>query len=327
MEDISIGSARTAGPGVATGWLKLADYPDGAPMATPVVIVTGGRPGKTLWLHACVHGNEYCGTFTIHEMLRRLDPAALAGRVVALPALNISAFHKNQRVSPFEGYGGSDMNRCFPGDATGGLTHQMAHAVWQELSAHADVLIDFHTAMTRDVRWALYAAHESVAAAGEGIARAFGYRDTLATPPGMLTGSAMMTAGAQGIPAFIVEAGGKGQAFDRETVDDAAERLHNVMRHLGMLEGEVVDHGPIANFSTFAWVHATRGGLFRPAVRCGDRLEPGTILGHFTDITGEPDGTAESPYEGVVLAIHPGPIMTNGETLVHIGRHPREARA
>jgi hypothetical protein len=31
-----------------------------------------------------------------------------------------------------------------------------------------------------------------------------------------------------------------------------------------------------------------------------------------------------SPHAGVVLAIHPGPLMTSGETLVHIGLDPRE---
>lgn len=325
MNDIEIGSARTSGPGRVTGHLKLADYPDGAPMATPVIIVTGARPGKTMWMHGCVHGNEYCGTFTIHETLRGLDPAELSGRIVAFPALNITAFHKNQRLSPFEGYGGGDMNRCFPGIEGGALTHQMAFQVYRHLKQHADFLIDFHTAMTPDVSWALYANYEGeVGETGRKIARAFGYRDTLGTPPGMLAGSAMMTAGADGIPAFIIEAGGKAQGFTMDTVRDAAERLRNVMRAMGMLEGAVTDYGPIADFAEFAWVHAPRGGLFKPVVKCGDRLEQGTTLGQFYDLYGNSDGVAESPHEGTVLAIHPGPIMTNGETLVHIGRHPRE---
>ncbi len=320
MKDIRIGSAATAGAGKAHGWLQLADYPDGTPMQTPVAIVTGVRDGPTLWVHACVHGNEYCGTRIVHGLLRSLDPQALAGRVVALPALNITAFHRNQRMSPFEGYGGGDMNRAFPGVENGSLTQQMAFRVYRELRAHADVLVDFHTAHTSDVRWALYAAiNDKVARAGEKIAEAWGYRDTLAAPAGMLAGSAMMTAAADGIPAFIVEAGGKFQAFEPETVTDAVERFRNVLRMLEMLEGAITDYGPIANFPDFAWIHATRGGLFRPSVRCGERLEVGTVLGTYFDMYGERSGTAESPHAGTVLAIHPGPMMLNGETLVHIG--------
>ncbi len=326
MEVIEIGSARSSGPGVAKGKLKVADLPDGLPMEIPVIIVRGARPGKTLWLHGCVHGNEYCGTFIIHELVRSLAAADLAGMVVALPILNITAFQKNQRMSPFEMYGGGDLNRCFPGQADGSLTQQIAHRVYLHLKRHANYLVDFHTAMTPDVRWALYADFPGeVGRAGEGIARAFGFHSTLAAAPDILGGSAMMTAARDGIPAFIVEAGGKGPAFARETVADGAERLRNVMRHLGLLAGEVRSYGKIANFARFAWVTAPRGGLFQPVVRCGDRLEKGTILGHYFDVHGTPDGSAESPHPGTVLAIHPGPLMGNGETLVHIGMDAKES--
>lgn len=327
MKDITIGDATTKGPGVAQGRLKLADYPDGTPMAAPIVIVTGAKPGKNLWLHGCVHGNEYCGTHIIHTMLRGLDPQSMAGRVIALPALNISAFHRNQRMSPYEGYGGGDMNRCFPGDENGPLTRQMAYQTYRHLRQHADAFVDFHTAMTPDVRWALYANYEGdVGRRSRALAKAWGYRDTLAAPTDILVGSALMTAGADGIAAMIVEAGGKGPAFDQDTVTDGAERLRNVMRELGILDGAVTDYGPIADFDSFAWVHAPRGGLFSPAVKCGDRLDVGTVLGRFITLHGESDGEAVSPHEGTVLAIHPGPLMASGETLVHIGLNPREKR-
>ncbi|SLN64729.1 succinylglutamate desuccinylase/aspartoacylase family protein [Oceanibacterium hippocampi] len=326
MDEIRLGSAVSTAPGIATGKLKFADYPDGRPMETPVVIVRGAKPGKTLWVHGCVHGNEYCGTFIILKALRALDPAAMSGTVIALPALNITAFHRDQRMSPFEGYGGGDMNRCFPGDPNGSLTMQMAHHVYSNLKKHADVFLDFHTAMTSDVRWALYAdMGGKVSETGRGVALAWGFHSTLATPPHLLAGSAMMTAAKDGIPGFIVESGGKGFSFTKEGVADGAERFANVMRHLGMLEGKVVDYGGIADFADFAWVTAPRGGLFIRAVNCGDALEVGTVLGHFYNIYGEPDGVAESPHKGTVLAIHPGPIMNNGATLVHIGLNPRES--
>jgi len=325
MKEITIGTATSRPGAIAKGHLKVGDLPDGRPVQIPVMIARGGKPGPTLWLHGCVHGNEYCGTYIIHELFRGLDPQALSGTVVALPILNLTAFRKKQRVSPFEGYGGSDLNRCFPGKPDGSLTEQMAHAIYSQLKQHADYLIDFHTAMTADVRWALYADTEGeVGKQAEGIARAFGFKSTLPAPMDILGGSAMMTAAADGIPGYIVEAGGKGPAFTPELVADGCERLRNVLRHLKMLAGKVTDHGPLTYFSNFAWVHSTRGGLFQPAVRCGDRLEEGTVLGHYYDLYGEPDGEARSPHRGVVLAINAGPLMANGQTLVHIGLDPRE---
>lgn len=325
MKTIEIGTAISKAPGASKGFLKVGELPDGRPMQAPVQIVRGEADGPTLWLHGCVHGNEYCGTYIIHETLRSLSPRDLKGTVVALPVLNITAFERNQRMSPFELYGGGDLNRCFPGKADGTVTQQMAHAIYTHLKAHADYFVDFHTAMTADVRWALFAnVPGTVGKKGEGISRAFGYRSTLPAPPDILAGSAMMTAAADGIPSFIVEAAGKGPAFTEETVQDGAERLRNVMRHLGMQTGAITDYGKQWNFSNFAWVHATQGGLFQRAVKCGDCIEVGSVIGHYFDLHGLPSGEAKAPNAGIVLAIHAGPLMASGETLVHIGLDPRE---
>ena len=325
MKKISIGTATSQANSIAKGHLRVGDLPDGRPVQIPVMIAQGSKEGPTLWLHGCVHGNEYCGTYVIHELFRGLDPGALSGTVVALPILNLTAFRKKQRVSPFEGYGGSDLNRVFPGKPDGSLTEQMAHAIYSQLKQHADCLVDFHTAMTPDVKWALYAdAEGEVGTKSEAMARAFGFKSTLPAPMDILAGSALMTAAKDGIPSYLIEAGGKGPAFSPELVADCCERLRNVLRQVGLLEGPVTDYGPLNYFSNFSWVNSTRGGLFQPAVRCGDLLEEGTVLGHYFDLYGEPDGEALSPHPGIVLAINAGPLMPNGMTMVHIGLDPRE---
>jgi predicted deacylase len=257
--------------------------------------------------------------------MRELDTATLSGTIVALPILNITAFRSKARMSPFEGFAGGDLNRAFPGKADGTLTEQMAHAIYTELKAHAGYLVDLHTAMTADVRWALFPnAPGEVGKKSESMARAFGFNSTLPAPMDILAGSAMMVAARDGIPGLIVEAGGKGPAFTAALVSDVVERLRNVMRQIGMLTGTVAQHGPLTYFSNFAWVRAVQGGLFQRAVQCGERLKAGTVLGHYYDLWGQPTGEALSPQAGVVLAIHPGPIMASGETLVHIGLDPRE---
>lgn len=325
MEEIRIGTAVSSAPGLATGELRTGDMPDGESITIPVAIIRGRSAGPTLWLNGCVHGDEYCGTYIIHELLRTVSADDLGGTVVALPILNITGSQRNQRMSPFEGFGHGDMNRCFPGKPDGSLTDQMAYHVYRHLKQHADYLVDFHTAFTVDVRWALYANAEGEAGSkAAGVAKAFGYKSTLPAPMDILGGSAMMTAAKDGIPSFIVEAGGMGSAFDRETVLDGAERLRNVMRHLGMLSGAVTDYGPQYNFSNFAWVNSTRGGLFQATVKCGDRLEEGTLIGRYYDVFGDLVEEKTSPHPGIVLAINCGPVMPTGDVLVHIGLDPQD---
>ena len=322
---IRVGTAEAAGPGVARGELRVGDMPDGEAVTIPVAIVRGANEGPVLWVHGCVHGDEYCGAFIIHETLRTLDPARLTGAVVALPMLNITGSQRGQRMSPFASFGHGDLNRCFPGSPEGAFTDQMAYAIYDGLRRWADYFIDFHTAFTPDTRWALFAnAPGEVGKKAEALARAFGLKSTLPAPMDILGGSAMIAAARDGIPSLIVEMGGIGSAFEPETVSEGAERLCNVLRHLRMLPDPPKEHGPLTYFSNFAWVSATRGGLFEPAVRCGERIEKGTLVGRYLSAHGDILEEVASPHAGVVLAIHPGPAMATGEVLVHIGLDPRE---
>ena len=319
------GTAESRGPGAARGELRVGDAPDGESITIPVAIVRGAADGPVLWLHGCVHGDEFCGAFIIHEVLRTIDASRLAGAVVALPMLNISASHRSQRMSPFATFGYGDLNRCFPGNPDGAFTDQMAYAIYGSLRQYADCFIDFHTALTPDTRWALFAnAPGDVGRRSEGMARAFGLRSTLPSPMDILGGSAMIAAARDGIPSLIVEMGGIGPAFERETVLEGAERLRNVMRHLGMLAEKPTEHGPLTYFSNFAWVNATRGGLFERAVQCGQRVDKGTLVGRYISAHGDILEEVKSPHAGIVLAIHPGPAMGTGDVLVHIGLDPRD---
>ena len=322
---IRVGTAEAARPGVARGELRVGDTPDGEAVTVPVTIVRGAAEGPVLWIHGCVHGDEFCGAFIIHELLRTLEADRLVGVVVALPMLNITASQRGQRMSPFATFGYGDLNRCFPGNPDGAFTDQMAHAIYVGLREYADYFVDFHTALTPDTRWALFAnAPGDVGRKSEGLARAFGLKSTLPAPMDILGGSSMIAAARDGIPSLIVEMGGIGSAFERETVIEGAERLRNVLRHLGMLAEKPKDHGPLTYFSNFAWVNATRGGLFERAVQCGQRVDKGTLVGRYFGAHGDIVEEVKSPHAGIVLAINPGPAMATGDVLVHIGLDPRE---
>ena len=77
MATLRIGTAVLDGTGIARGYLKVGDMPDGRPMQSPVLLAHGARPGPTLWIHGCVHGNEACGAFVVHRLMRELDTATL----------------------------------------------------------------------------------------------------------------------------------------------------------------------------------------------------------------------------------------------------------
>ena len=43
------------------------------------------------------------------------------------------------------------------------------------------------------------------------------------------------------------------------------------------------------------------------------------------DLFGEERVVAKAPASGIVLAIHPGPIIPQGDVLIHIGLNPTQA--
>ena len=327
MANLSVGSASLSGPGTANGWLTVGDLPHGRPIELPVVLVKGPEPGPIVWMQAGIHGNEYSGTFIIHEFLRKLDPARLKGAIVAIPAVNITAYQSGTRGSPFDIYGGSDMNRVFPGKADGTLTEQMAHHLYAAFKGVASAFIDFHTAWMGSTRWSLFTrVPGEVGERAEAMARAFGYPVILPSGPHVLPTSMFTVAAQAGIPGLMVEAGGKNFAFTAELVVDGAERLRNVLRKLGLLEEPLTPpRGKSVFIKDFAWVRSTRGGLFQPLVSCGDRIEKGQVVGRHYDLFGNLVEEAKTPYAGVVVNMFPGPLMVSGETLVHVGLEPRDA--
>ncbi len=325
MKTIQVGSAVADKPGRYEGKLPAVWLRDGSRVELPVVIIRGERDGPVLWMHGCVHGDEYCGALNIHAFLRSLEPQEMSGAVVALPLLNLTASQAYRRMSPYEGFNNGDMNRCFPGKPDGGFTEQAAYVVYQSLKQYATHFVDFHTAFTADTRWTLYAdTGGAVSAGGLAMARAFGYAHTLPTPAGTLNGSAMMSAAADGIPSYIIEAGGISTAYREDTIVEATERLRNLGRAIGLLAGPVTDYGPLTLFTNFHWATSPHGGIFRPAVDCGQDIAAGDLVGIYYDLHGDEVDRAVAPASGVVLAHHPGPIIPQGDVLIHIGLNPRQ---
>ena len=54
----------------------------------PLAVIRNGT-GPTVILEAGNHGDEYEGPIALGELIRELDPAAVNGRIIVLPAVNM----------------------------------------------------------------------------------------------------------------------------------------------------------------------------------------------------------------------------------------------
>ncbi|MGX1786455.1 succinylglutamate desuccinylase/aspartoacylase family protein [Bosea sp. NPDC055332] len=205
----------------------------------PVTCIRNGE-GPTALLLAGVHGDEYEGQIALGRLIRDLDPAALRGRLILLPALNLPAVSAARRVSPLDG---GNLNRLFPGDPDGAPTAMIAHYVEQVLLPMADLAIDLHSggssldyapcAIVRDD------GPDDLVARQFGVLRAFGGRYAYVTD-GRNQGAERTFAAAaarSGVIAITTELGGAAAA-NPEGIRLAENGIRRVLQHLGMLDEE-----------------------------------------------------------------------------------------
>ena len=108
----------------------------------PCIEARGAADGPHLCLLAGVHGGEYSSIAAAVRFMNKLDTSALSGRITAVPIVSMTSFRARAAfVVPEDG---KNLNRCFPGSADGTFSEVLAHHVFDQLIAPADVLIDLH---------------------------------------------------------------------------------------------------------------------------------------------------------------------------------------
>jgi len=107
-------------------------------------------------------------------------------------------------------------------------------------------------------------------------------------------------------------------------IQAAVHGVTNVMKHLGMLAGEIVpaDRPQITLLGSHQdGVRATQGGFWQPKIQPGDTVKAGQIIGETYSIrTFEIVETQYAPAAGFVLGIADVPIVNIGDRVANICR-------
>jgi predicted deacylase len=296
-----VGSASAAPGQKAYGYLKVAELRDGSPVNIPVIIINGVEEGFCLWIEACIHGDEHAGSYALLKITKEISPQKLKGTLIAIPALNITAFQMNERLTPFDT---RDLNRVFPGNTEGGFIEQVAYNLYQTIKkAKVDYLIDVHWAGKVD--WVLYSEIGKAGDKSIELAKAFGFEVIVKNGHGgLLDGALFNVATRDGIPSIIVES---------KNIDKLYSGYLNVLRYLKMVEGKPILPKSQKIYQGFVWNEfpMKRGGLFHQKVEEGDIVSKGDLLGIITNIFGEEIDKVYSPVDGLIL-LAPGnkPLQT-----------------
>jgi hypothetical protein len=296
---------------------------DLAGLDVPLIEINGGEDGPLLTVVGGVHGCEYASMAGVRRWTHSLEGRDLRGRVRAVPVLNLPAFHaRTPFVVPDDG---KNLNRCFPGDASGTLADRLAYAVFHELITGSDAYIDAHCG---DMVEALepFTLYEAGAAEDRArdIATAYGLGYVIRQEPGpdrAVGGTSSSSAAEIGIPAITAESGECG-LVQEEAVARHVRGLNGVLAALGMADrpaGEPAPPAP-AFLTKFLWMRCDQGGWWEPTVTTGEHVSEGQPIGTISTLDGgQVLQTITAPADGIPIFITSSPAVADDGLLLGLG--------
>lgn len=320
----AIGTAEP-GPGEkAHGIVEYGRRSDGTPLGIPVVVIRGKTEGPTLLIDGGIHGDELEGVLAVQRVCRQVDPSALRGTLVAVPVVNVLAFEGLSRAIPRALIGdalGTDVNRLFPGSATGTTAERIAYTYSQEIIRHVDYMITCHGggASFMVSPKVLFDGHGALGDENLELAKAFGWGILCNTT--VYGGTSGDAAASHGVPVIIPELGGSDRLPETHDghIQGHVDGILNVMRHYNMLDGEVTEPDRYQLCGN-EHIHAGRDGLINWAdgIRLNGNVTAGQRVGVLTDIYGEDVEELVSQWDGVVTLIRTYPLVRGGDWICSV---------
>lgn len=295
----------------STGYINVP----GTPVKMPATYIEGAKPGKQILITGGIHGGEYPCIETAIQLAKRIDPQDVKGTIVVIHPVNVPAFlAKLQYYGPYDG---KNLNRVFPGKATGTVSERIAYTVHQ-LQQAADFYIDLHGGDIHEalIPFVIYSnlGGDQVVEQSRKASAALGFPYVV----GSVSNNGSMGAAANaGTPGFLAELGQCGRWSDEE-VEQYIAATNNVLRSLEVLEGKV-NSTEVTYLKKMAVMNAMHDGCWYAFRKLEDRVKKGEVLGEIRDFFGNVLGEYKAEEDGVLLYVVTSLAITTGDPLTAIG--------
>ena len=295
----------------------------------PVCIIRGRKigAGQNVTLLSGIHGDEIEGPLSLQSLAQKLNADDIQGCLTVLPSINLNALLAGTRCSPLDA---RDIDRCFPGKASGTISERIAFEMFERFIRPADLVVDFRSGGA-DLRFAASAAvrfpsrqprkqdgrtkeaqdsHYQKSLARNRISEAamiaFGAPNSLRLPASTPNSCLQAATESAAIPYLQTELGGGG-ASSAQTLAIAQTGCDNLLRHTGLLEGDIELRATrmLEVRDASAYVFAAHRGILQPHARLGHEVYRGDPLASIINLedTGAPPHVIRVPHNGVLLAL------------------------
>lgn len=287
----------------------------GTPVKMPATVISSKKPGKKILITGGVHGGEYPCIETAIRLAKDIQPADISGTLVIIHPVNTAAFLA--RLQYYGPYDGKNLNRVFPGKATGTVSERIAYTVHQ-LQKAADFYIDLHGGDIHEslVPFVIY----SKVGATEVVEQSKQASATLGFPYVVGSTSENGSIGAAsfaGTPGFLAELGQCGR-WSEEEVEAYLRAIKNVLIYLECLEGTMVEYPGIQYLDQMTVLKAENEGCWYPVKQLEDMVQKGEKIGEIRDYFGKMLSEYRSPESGRILYLVTSLAITEGDPLAAI---------
>lgn len=293
----------------------------------PVMCATSENPGPVVWLTACSHGDEVSGIVVIQEVFKSIRKRLLCGAIHAFPLMNPLGFESGMRHITLSG---EDLNRSFPGNASGSLGERIAHKIFDSITATTpDLVVDFHNDWIESMPYVLV-DHDP------GKAHNTAYRQALHTAKqaGMcvivdeeeLHQSLSFNLLLRDIPAITFELG-KPNIVSESNVTFGVEAIWNVLADLGMIAPRDnpfryplppgYAHDKPLRYSDKPY--GAKSGIIRFLAAPGDVVHAGQPLARIVNAFGRRQETMIAATDGIVLGHSDSSVAFPGVPVMAFG--------
>ncbi len=291
--------------------VNIAKLPSHSSIDIAITVSRSKVRGPILLLMGGLHGDEINGVEIVRRIIERDLHKPLIGTVICIPILNIYGFIHFSRFVP----DGKDVNRSFPGNKNGSLASRVAYYLMKDIIPKIDYGVDFHTggadrANYPQIRCVL---NDPI---NEELAAAFHAPFTLHSK---YRPKSLRQAAARRGKKILVYEGGESSRFDEFAIEEGIKGTLRLMQHLKMTdkaEAPAYSNKIVKNSS---WVRAKNSGVFLSAVKYGDKVQKGKVLGSINDPLGDYKLEIKSPANGYIIGLNHNPIVHQGDALMHIG--------
>lgn len=308
-------------------WLEFKYRATAEPIRFPVGKIYGLGDGPNLVVLGGMHGSEFAGIEAAIRLFNEVDPSSLNGTLTVGTIYNLPAFVNNLGfVVPHDG---RNPATTFPGTPVGTYSEAMAYYFDQEVLSKADYFVELHGG---DIPEALtpFTMHPitgDVDVDAKSKAMSMAYNIPLVTGvlmnepdnPNNPIHSAYGVAASRGNPSILCESGQQG-ILKMGEMETHLTGLRNVMIHLGMIPGQIVNTARRTFLDEYIAVRSEFDGMWYPSASLGQMVKRGQVVGHIRDYFGDELAEIKALGDGLVTVIRTSPAVRPRTVLLEHGK-------